>query len=848
MTELFLRVMATGVPVGLLAGLVMLAVPMLEKRYPARWRCRVWMALAGVLVLAVLPLGALVPPPVTLTVPPEATKAISFAQDVPEEPAAEEQETSKSTARAEAAEYGFALTVPGTGTFPAQNTEKVSVNTPMLRPTPLQLAAALWLAGAVGSGLWQLAAWWSWKRRVWRWLAPVDDELRTLVQQAASEHNVSAPRALCGPQVTSPMLVGVLRPVLLLPRDLPPQEQLLMVLRHEMTHLRRGDLWTKLLLMTARTLHWYHPLVWAMVRRAQKDIELACDEQVTGGKPMAWRSRYCQALLGAVHAAGTAAPPLSTQFAIGKEELMNRFAHVMKGWPARRGLPALFALMLTALLCCCGVGLTAGSEAAPTPTPTPPQRDYGPYPIANWDMRLSVVRTSEAAPDAAMTPEQMHIRVVNDSEVVWEGDGNSQVRVLRNWQDGSPDLFYVTETRYTETGPQTLFELYDTDGSLLMGLQGAAPQLVTGRKVMLMRYEGVDESVTGDCFLDVDTGEVSHTGLKGVWEFADWRYLIYDDRTELVDAELNVLQSYPDVDYVESETRIHLETYAQQLMERKWNGTYTVKMADAADMEAGVLLCDAEGVPVCDLPLMRVLNDGYALFYEVKGDEDRFRLLNVYTGEVTETDGTRRYSYFSDTVKLYQDDALVWGEWYLECPTGVYSAARVGRVGDGFWYMEWPAENGGEPSAADYVGTLHVLNAQGVEVFCGEQAEMYMSDFGTGEPPTYLHYRRVLAENEYKDYLVDEHGAAVGFGGVIRTCDALADEGRFIAQEGAGGRYRLCSAAGEILLEADDMVYDAQSGALVCLDGDTLGLRSSDGVWLWKIDAGATTALMDQGV
>ena len=844
MTELFLRVITAGVTVGALAGALLLAVPALGRRYPARWRSRVWLVLSAALLLAVLPLNALMQPRVTLTVPPAATQTLLFEEEPPAAEVDPGEAVLKDATRMEATEYGPAITVPGVvGNLKDAPVEVAPVRA-QSRVSLLQIAAVLWLVGAVCSGLWQCAAWWSWKRRFWRWLTPADAEVQELVRRAAEEHGLTAPRTLVGARVSSPMLVGALRPVLLLPGQLPPQNQLLMVLRHEMTHLRRGDLWAKLLLLAARTVHWYQPLVWAMVRRAHKDIELACDEQVTGGKPSAWRSQYCQALLGAVRAAGAAAPPLSTQFAIGKEELMNRFAHVMKGWPARRGLPVLIALVLTALLCCCGVGLSAGSESSPEPTPPQsvsgepdpalPDRDYGPYPIANWDKRLTVVRTYNGEQADPMFPyEPSRICVVNDSEVVWEGTGKDHVVVLRNWQDNSPDLFYVvTPVMYKKYSANTVFRLYDADGTLLMELQGAAPSWVSGRELLLLRFEGVDESVTGDCLLNLDTGAVSRTGVKTWMEIAGARYLVYSDHTEQVDEALNTVTRYEGMGYMQTDQLYQLESYVDQLEEQGWNDAYSVRMVNADRIEDGVLLCDAAGEPVCELPLMRILNDGYAIFHEDM-EQSRFRLMNVYTGEVVETDSTRRYEYYSETVKLYQDDALVWGEWYLDCPTGVYGGARTGRVGESFWYQEWPAEHDGEPTVLDYSGRLHILNAQGEEVFCGENAELFAPAFGDEKLPEYILYRRIFEDETHQDQLVDERGAALGFGGTIRSCNALEQQGLFIA-ENAEGRWMLCSVEGDVLLEADDLIYDESSGALLCLDGDRLGLLGLNGVWLWQ--------------
>ena len=47
----------------------------------------------------------------------------------------------------------------------------------------------------------------------------------------------------------------------------------------------------KLLLLAARCLHWFNPLVHLIARFAQEDIEAACDDTVVRGQDGAYRLR-----------------------------------------------------------------------------------------------------------------------------------------------------------------------------------------------------------------------------------------------------------------------------------------------------------------------------------------------------------------------------------------------------------------------------------------------------------------------------------------------------------------------------------------------------------------------------
>ena len=88
------------------------------------------------------------------------------------------------------------------------------------------------------------------------------------------------------------MIVGAIKPTLLLPEMELTAEQLSLVFRHELIHYRRRDIWYKLLLMLANAIHWFNPMVWLMVHAADRDLELSCDEAVVAGRDEAYREEY----------------------------------------------------------------------------------------------------------------------------------------------------------------------------------------------------------------------------------------------------------------------------------------------------------------------------------------------------------------------------------------------------------------------------------------------------------------------------------------------------------------------------------------------------------------------------
>jgi len=89
----------------------------------------------------------------------------------------------------------------------------------------------------------------------------------------------------------TPMLIGLFKPVIVLPDNEYTTEQLHSVLLHELTHYRRHDIFIKWLSVLACAVHWFNPLAWLTRRAIDRACELACDAAVireldAGGKQL----------------------------------------------------------------------------------------------------------------------------------------------------------------------------------------------------------------------------------------------------------------------------------------------------------------------------------------------------------------------------------------------------------------------------------------------------------------------------------------------------------------------------------------------------------------------------------
>ncbi len=140
--------------------------------------------------------------------------------------------------------------------------------------------AGLWIAGTLlfllrlAVGYWRLS-------RVLRAATPSDEDGASVVLG----------------DVSVPMVAGLLRPVILMPRgsDAWPVWQRAAALHHERAHVQRKDLWTSLIAQLTCAVYWFHPLAWAVAQQQRREQESACDDAVlcSGFEP----ASYAEALI-----------------------------------------------------------------------------------------------------------------------------------------------------------------------------------------------------------------------------------------------------------------------------------------------------------------------------------------------------------------------------------------------------------------------------------------------------------------------------------------------------------------------------------------------------------------------
>ncbi len=148
-----------------------------------------------------------------------------------------------------------------------------------------------WCVGVLAMGGRALREWRALARIAREWAEP-NAELDALLSALARRFRfVRRVRVLVSARVDTPMLIGWLKPVVLLPTAVAlgfPRHQVELILAHELGHLRRYDHLVNLAQALLETLLFYHPVVHWISREVRNERELCCDElvlQQTRGEP-----------------------------------------------------------------------------------------------------------------------------------------------------------------------------------------------------------------------------------------------------------------------------------------------------------------------------------------------------------------------------------------------------------------------------------------------------------------------------------------------------------------------------------------------------------------------------------
>lgn len=168
--------------------------------------------------------------------------------------------------------------------------------------TLVYVLLAVWAVGAVGVMVWKIGSHLAFRRRILKNAVPVTDRQTLHVWEIELERawiRKCKWKLVRSDVVTTPLSIGLYNRTtrIVLPMREYTQEELSLILRHEIIHISRGDPASKFFLTFCTAMCWFNPLMWAAMRKSADDFELSCDESVLLDEPQPVRRQYAELLL-----------------------------------------------------------------------------------------------------------------------------------------------------------------------------------------------------------------------------------------------------------------------------------------------------------------------------------------------------------------------------------------------------------------------------------------------------------------------------------------------------------------------------------------------------------------------
>lgn len=164
----------------------------------------------------------------------------------------------------------------------------------------VQILLIIWGLGFLSVIIWQIYCYQKFTKIVNQNLSPLLKDGAIMQKLVYFKQRLGINRTVdiaYSPIIRSPILIGLIKPKIILPISKNLDIDIEMVLHHELVHLKRKDLLVKMLLLVVGALHWFNPFVYILRKDIHIWSELSCDEEVVKEMSFTERKRYGETIL-----------------------------------------------------------------------------------------------------------------------------------------------------------------------------------------------------------------------------------------------------------------------------------------------------------------------------------------------------------------------------------------------------------------------------------------------------------------------------------------------------------------------------------------------------------------------
>ncbi len=309
-------------------------------------------------------------------------------------------------------------------------------------------------------------------------------------------------------RVAVPTVIGVLRPMILLPATLTTgltTDELSAILSHELAHIRRYDLWMNLLQRIIESLLFFHPVVWLLSRRLSAEREICCDDLVirSGRQPM----NYAGALLRMAELCAGISPQNSLSLAAtsgGTSLLEHRVLRLIHETPSarlsldRKGLLVLVSGLIATLVFALSpskpqqaatVGVAKTANAVINPDPVPATHAAATNPDESEEPRTELISITGSVLDVNQTPlAGVRVFVVSSQYGVYKNLADTVSKEDGSYEFSNVELPIVLDEmfgRSESVGAFEVFAISDAHGFTWRASRAFLPDSKPSRSTMI---------------------------------------------------------------------------------------------------------------------------------------------------------------------------------------------------------------------------------------------------------------------------------------------------------------------------------------------------------------------------
>lgn len=217
--------------------------------------------------------------------------------------------------------------------------------------------AIIWVIGMIGLIAYNIYRHWYFLKIVNRWSEEITkQDILSVLNNLRIEMKIKPyVRLKTCPAIASPMIIGFFSPIILLPSTEIATDELTFILRHELIHLKRNDLWYKVLVLLVTAVHWFNPVVYIIAKAIAVQCEISCDELLVQETSLEHRKKYSETLIEAARNGTKFQTALSTGFYTGGKVIKARILSIMDTTKKKTGITILcviFILIISSKITC----------------------------------------------------------------------------------------------------------------------------------------------------------------------------------------------------------------------------------------------------------------------------------------------------------------------------------------------------------------------------------------------------------------------------------------------------------------------------------------------------------------